>query len=41
VRALKSELAKQVLAAGIRVIPGVPFHFRGQWYVPRIVPKAA
>jgi hypothetical protein len=38
-RALKSPLAKQILRAGICVTPGVPFIFRGQWYVPKIVPK--
>jgi hypothetical protein len=39
-KALKSELAKRVLLAGIRPRPGVPFFFEGKWYVPKIVPAA-
>jgi hypothetical protein len=39
-KAFKSDLAKAVLRAGIRVRPGVPFQYLGKWYVPVIVPKA-
>jgi hypothetical protein len=39
VRALKSELARRVLAAGIRPRVGVPFFFEGKWYTPKLVPN--
>jgi hypothetical protein len=41
VKALKSELAKRVLRAGIHVRPGVPFVFDGVTYLPVVVPKAS
>jgi hypothetical protein len=39
-KALKSELARRVLRAGIRPRPGVPFYFEGKWYTPVLVPAA-
>lgn len=39
-KALKSPLARRMVAAGVRIVPGVPVHFEGEWYLPTAVPKA-
>jgi hypothetical protein len=38
VKALKSDLDKRMLLAGVRIVPGVPVFFDGKRYVPKIVP---
>lgn len=36
-KALKSELAKRIMQAGIRIRPGVPIHFEDKTYWPTLV----